>query len=146
MPYYQRAEHVWGIEPDEVRVAQARKNAQYAPRPVTVENGVAEALPYADAFFDHVVSSLVFCSVTDQRQALTEIRRVLKPGGVLHMIEHVRPQTAWLAWLFTKVTPRWSRIANNCHLDRPTVAVLRECGWQVTIHKQRFMLVRMSAE
>ncbi len=143
--HYQRASQVWAIEPDPIRAQRARTVAASCAIPMTVDVAPAEALPYADAAFDQVVSSLVFCSVTDPVQALREIRRVLKPGGTLHMVEHVRPQTKWLARFFHAITPGWQQIAHNCHLDRATVELLQREGWQVQIHRRRAMVVRLSA-
>ena len=145
LPHYRPAAQVWAIEPNPARAAEAKQAATRAVAPVTIQVAMAEALPFGDAAFDHVVSSLVFCSVADPRVALGEIRRVLRPGGTLHMVEHVRPQTRWLAALFAAVTPYWSRMAHNCHLDRPTVDLLRAEGWQVVVHRRWAMLVRMSA-
>lgn len=145
LPYYRRANHVWAIEPDAERAQRAREAAARAVIPVTIDVAGAERLPHPDNAFDHVVSSLVFCSVYDPVQALHEIRRVLKPGGTLHMVEHVRPQTRWVAALFGAITPWWRRIAHNCHLDRATIEVLEREGWQVQIHRRRAMFVRLSA-
>lgn len=145
LPYYHRARQVWAIEPDPSRAEQARAVAAICSIPITVDVAPAEVLPYADAQFDHVVSSLVFCSVNEPAQALREIRRVLKPGGTLHMVEHVRPQTGWLAALFHAITPWWQQVANNCHLDRTTVELVQAEGWQVTVHRRRAMVVRLSA-
>lgn len=149
LPYYRAAFSVCAIEPDPDRTAQARRAGQEAAQrlgiPMQVDVAPAESLPYADASFDAVVSTLVFCSVTDQRQALGEIERVLRPGGALWMVEHVRPQTPALAWLATFLTPGWQRIAHNCHLDRPTVDVLKESGWQVEILRRRGVLVKLKA-
>jgi len=145
LAYYRQARQVWAIEPDAQRAAAARAVAAQLALPITVETAGAEALPYAEHAFDHVVSSLVFCSVADPAQALREIRRVLRPGGVLHMVEHVRPQTTWVAGLFQTVTPWWRRVAHNCHLDRPTLTTLEQHGWQVTVHRRRAMFVRLSA-
>lgn len=142
---YQRATVIFALEPDPVRARQAQAAAAQSTRPVSVKIGVAEALPLADASIDHVVSSLVFCSVTDQRLALREIRRVLKPGGVLTMLEHVRPQTPAFAAVARAVTPYWRRMAHNCHLDRPTLAVLRAEGWRVHILSRRGPFVRLDA-
>jgi ubiquinone/menaquinone biosynthesis C-methylase UbiE len=144
-PYYRRAAQVIAVEPDPERVQLAREAAATASVPIRVEPGVAESLPYADGSFDHVVSSLVFCSVDDPRQALNEIRRVLKPGGALHMFEHVRPQTAVLAWLAAALTPWWSRVVPKCHLDRPTVDVLAQAGWRIELHYRRAIFVRLTA-
>ena len=146
LPYYRQATRIWAIEPDADRAQNARTVAATCPIPITIDVAGAERLPYPDAAFDHVVSSLVFCSVADQTVALQEIRRVLKPGGTLHMVEHVRPATRWLANLFSAITPWWRRIAHNCHLDRPTIDVLQRAGWQVRVHRRRAMFVRMSAK
>lgn len=143
--YYRAAHHIWGVEPDTTRAAEAQRRAVKLAVPITIEVSGAETLPYPNQKFDHVVSSLVFCSVDDQHQVLAEIQRVLKPTGTLHMVEHVRPQTQWLAWLFSALTPWWRKIAFNCHLDRPTIDVLTEAGWQVQIHRRLAMVVRMSA-
>ena len=145
LPYSRRAERVWAIEPDPARAAVAQQVGARAAVPVQVRTAAAEALPFDDAAFDHVVSSLVFCSVHEPQQALAEIGRVLKPGGTLHMVEHVRPQSAWLAALFSAITPAWSRIAHNCHLDRPTVELLRGAGWQVEVLRTRFVFVKLRA-
>ncbi len=143
--YYQRATHVWAIEPDAAQVRAAQRAAARAAVPVEVRMGVAEALPFDDHSFDHIVSSLVFCSVTEPQRALDEIGRVLRPGGVLHMVEHVRPQSRLLAAYFSLITPAWSRIAHNCHLDRPTVALLRQQGWQVEIERRLAVFVHLRA-
>ncbi len=145
LPHYGEADRVWSIEPAGSRALAASAQAQVASIPTSVSVAIAERLPFAATSFDHVVSSLVFCSVMDQRQALREICRVLRPGGVLHMVEHIRPARPAMAWMAGKVTPYWSQWANNCHLDRPTVDVLRAEGWQVDLLMQRFVLVRLRA-
>ncbi len=145
LPYYRQARQIWAIEPDVERASKARRIAETLAIPVIIEVAPAEALPYPAQSFDQVVASLVFCSVADQRQALQEIQRVLKPGGVLHMVEHVRPNQPLLAWLFQLITPWWRKVAFNCHLDRPTIEVLRAQGWQVIVHRRIAMVVRMSA-
>lgn len=149
LPYYRAAASVCAIEPDPDRAGQAQAAGEKAAAalgiPVRVDVAPAERLPYADAAFDAVVSSLVFCSVADPRQALGEIARVLRPGGVLWMVEHVRPRTPLLARLATFLTPGWRRIAHNCHLDRPTLEVLGESGWQVDVRRRRGVLVKLKA-
>ena len=146
LPLYRRADHVWAIEPVAEKVAEARMAGARAAVPVEVREAAAEALPFADDMFDHVVSSLVFCSVMDQKQALAEIERVLRPGGTLHMLEHVRPKTAPLGWLAGAVTPAWSKAAGNCHLDRMTVELLRQQGWEVRVHRRVGIFVRLDAK
>lgn len=145
LPYYRSAHHVWGIEPHTARAAQARAAAAKAMVPVTVDIAPAEKLPYADHSFDHAVSSLVFCSVDSPTDALAELERVLRPGGLLHMVEHVRPENFVFGTLARVATPLWSRIAWNCHLDRTTVDTLRAAGWRVRIEDRRFVFVQITA-
>ena len=145
-PYYRRASCVCAIEPDTARATQAQRVSRKARVALSTTQAYAEALPYPDHSFDHVISSLVLCSVTDPTQVLGEIKRVLKPNGILHMVEHVRPQNHELAQLFSFLTPWWSRFAHNCHLDRPTIETVCAAGWRVHIHKRRAMLVWMTAK
>jgi len=142
---YRRAAAVFAIEPNHASAQRAHATAQRCAIPMSVKIAVAEELPLADASVDHVVSSLVFCSVSDQRCALREIRRVLRPSGVLHMLEHVRPQESLWAAAASTVTPYWSRIAHNCHLDRPTLDVLRAEGWRVRVLQRLGVFVRIEA-
>ncbi len=142
---YRHAAAVWAIEPDAQRAAQARDAATGAGVPAHVKVAVAEALPFAAASFDHVVSSLVFCSVADPNAALDEVRRVLRPSGVLHMVEHVRPRARTFALLAHRVTPYWSQIAHNCHLDRPTIDTMRAAGWQVRVLETFGIFVHIEA-
>jgi len=145
LPFYGGQVRLAAIEPHEGRAEEARRTAARLGLAVRIETAAAEQLPFPDQSFDHVVSSLVFCSVSEPALVLAEIGRVLKPGGFLHLYEHVRPRSPAIAALFSFVTPGWRKIAHNCHLDRPTVETLRACGWQVTVHSRRWVLVRMTA-
>ncbi len=146
LPRYRKATCVFAVEPDPQRAHQAQATAMRCPIPVSVKIAVAEALPFASGSVDHVVSSLVFCSVHDPRRALREIRRVLRPGGALHMFEHIRPQTPFLANAAGKITPYWRRIAHNCHLDRATLETLRAEGWETQVLARYGVFVRIEAQ
>ena len=84
-----------------------------------------------DASFDAVVCTLVLCSVQDVQVALTEIFRVLRPGGRLLFVEHVaaRQHSTRLAWQ-RRLEPIWKRVAGNCHLTRDTEQAIRAVGFQ----------------
>jgi len=91
----------------------------------------AEALPFRDGVFDTVTSGLVFCSVDDPAVGLGEIRRVLKPGGTVRMLEHVRAATAWHGWLQDVSQPAWTWLTGGCRPNRDTEAAIAAAGFIV---------------
>jgi SAM-dependent methyltransferase len=119
---------VLALEPDATLRELALSAASAAPVPVTVEDGVAESLPVADATVDVVVSSLVLCSVADPAMALAEVVRVLRPGGLLLFYEHVRSAHHLLGIAEDLLTPLWSRVAGGCHPNRDTPALVAAAG------------------
>lgn len=122
---------VIAIEPEPTLRAHAIEAAAAAPVPVEVRPGVAEALPIGDGSCDAVVLALVLCTVADPRAALSEVRRVLRPGGAVRIYEHVR-STHWLvAAAEDLVTPLWQRLAGGCHPNRDPVASLLGAGFKV---------------
>src|SRR5919197_125579 len=84
-------------EPGRELLRRAKRRASATGRHLDFVQAFAENLPFEDNSFDTVVSTLVLCSVRDQDQALAEIRRVLKPGGELIFMEHVRADEDRLA-------------------------------------------------
>ena len=101
-------------------------------RVVEVVQAPAEQLPFADAQFDTVVSTLVLCTVNDVPRALTELRRVLKPGGRLLFIEHIRSEEPRLAAWQDRLN-RFNRIvAHGCNCNRSTLDSIRAAGFTIT--------------
>jgi SAM-dependent methyltransferase len=100
---------------------RAEKRADQAGRHVTVTTADAEHLPFEDASFDTVVASLLLCSVGDQDEALSEIRRVLKPGGQYLFLEHVRSGDQKLAHRQDRWEGVWGVMAQGCHPNRDTL-------------------------
>lgn len=126
--HFRRANRVVAAEPDPaMRVRLARKLAE-ARVPVEIVAAPAEDLPYPDGSFDAVVATLVLCTVADPARALAEIRRVLKPGGSLVVLEHVRGQGRLATWQ-DRLTPLWSRLAAGCHPNRDTRAAIERAGF-----------------
>jgi SAM-dependent methyltransferase len=119
-------------EPDPFMAAKLRqKLSRDAPAPGTVEvhEVAAEALPFEDAGFDTVVSTLVLCTVEDPESVTAEIARVLRPGGRLLYIEHVRdPSGGGLARWQDRLERPWGWFAGGCHPNRDTAAALAASG------------------
>jgi SAM-dependent methyltransferase len=90
----------------------------------------AEALPLPDASADAVVSTLVLCSVDDLERSLTEVRRVLRPGGRLVLIEHVATDGA-LGTVQRLLAPAWAVTARGCRLDRDIAAAVAAAGFDI---------------
>lgn len=96
----------------------------------------AAQLPFKAGAFDAVVESLVFCSLPSPEEALSEIRRVLRPGGELRMADHVLAP-GWIGRLQKMLAPTWFRVTGGCHLDRDVNALLAASGAHVERHRQR---------
>lgn len=95
--------------------------------------GSAARLPLRNGSVDAVVSTLVLCSVRPLDRALSEIRRVLRPGGQLHVIEHVAAEPGTQVRRVQNVlAPAWSRVGGGCSLIRPTRELLEAAGFDVT--------------
>jgi ubiquinone/menaquinone biosynthesis C-methylase UbiE len=127
---------VVAVEPEPYLRERAREAVQRASVPVTVLDGVADALPLADASCDAAVACLVLCSVPDQARALAELRRVLKPGGELRFYEHVRAPDARTrrAQRFVDRT-FWPRAFGGCHTHRDTVGAIAAAGFAIERHE-----------
>ncbi len=122
---------VVAVEPENQLRALAQSAASRATVPVRVVAGQAEALSAEDGSFDAAVASLVLCSVADVSVALTEIWRVLEPGGQLRFFEHVRSSSPLLGFLQDAITPLWKRAAGGCHPNRDTAMSIREAGFEI---------------
>ncbi len=96
----------------------------------------AQFLPFGPAEFDYVVATLVLCSVPSQAATLAEVRRVLRPGGRLHLIEHTLTGTPAVDWLLHQVERPWEWATGGCHPNRDTAAALRDAGWRLLKHQR----------
>ena len=114
-------------EPEEPMARRLRERATNGE----VVSAPAEDLPFPDASFDTVVSTLVLCTVHDQAKALGEIRRVLKPDGQLLFIEHVRSHDPKTAKWQDRILPLWRFVGHGCHPNRDTGAALAAAGFAV---------------
>jgi ubiquinone/menaquinone biosynthesis C-methylase UbiE len=111
------------VEPDPHMIKQLRSKAA-GRGGVEILEASAQALPFADDSFDTAVFTLVLCTVPDPELALREAARVLKPGGKLLFIEHVRAEEAGLAGWQDRLEKPWRFLADGCHCNRDTVAMI----------------------
>lgn len=131
-PHYPATAEVTATDYSEHMVERASPRANEAAANITVEEADAHNLPYPDSAFDSVVSALVFCSLPDQPRALAEIARVLKPGGKLRLLEHVRSHQWWRQAWERAFSPLTSLLLDGERFDRDTAAAVRAAGFDVT--------------
>jgi len=102
-----------------------------AGRRIDVIDAAAEDLPFDDGSFETVVCTLVLCTVDDPERAVAEARRVLRPGGGLLFLEHVRSQRPGLARWQDRLERPWGWVAGGCHPNRRTEDVLAGAGFWI---------------
>ncbi|MFD3263420.1 class I SAM-dependent methyltransferase [Phenylobacterium ferrooxidans] len=122
---------VVGVDPSPELLALAEAAPRAPGLAVEVAEGTAEALPFEDGSFDTVVCTFTLCSVHTPAAALTEARRVLKPGGEFLFCEHGLAPDADVARWQRFWDPLWSRMAGGCHIIRPVAAALPAAGLKV---------------
>ncbi len=148
----EQVERVEAVEPDKAMLRYARERLKTARVPITLTQTPVETLPFANETFDSAVATLVFCSVTDPMRGLHEVWRVLKPGGMLLLIEHVRAQGAFAQQLQNIITPVTKRMAGNCHWNRDTERSVINADFEIENRRdagggvQRMIVVKATRE
>ena len=129
--YGRSVERLDGVDPSERLLAMTERKLFGLPFAVSLHAASAEALPFAAATFDTVVTTWTLCSIPDVAAALREARRVLKPHGELLFVEHgASPDAAVLRWQ-QRLNPVWNVLAGGCHLDRPAADLIRAAGLRI---------------
>jgi len=122
------------VEPDRYMRRKLSKKLAASGRTNSVDiiDRALEKLDLPDESFDFVVATLVLCSVIDLDEALTEICRMIKPGGAFVFLEHVAAEArpGRLKWQ-RRLQPVWKRVAGNCHLARNTASAILEAGFVI---------------
>ena len=133
LPFYNpdQVRKVIGVDPNQafLRLGEARQQA--SPVPLEIIRAPAEALPLEAASVDTVVITYTLCSVDDPEQALREVRRVLKPGGKVLLLEHgLSPEPGVARWQH-RLNPIWKSLAVGCNLTRPVSELLKRAGFDI---------------
>ncbi|KHK91173.1 class I SAM-dependent methyltransferase [Novosphingobium malaysiense] len=136
-----RIEHFAGLDPSGKGLDYARAAAEEKGWSADIRQGVAEDIPFADESFDTVVCTFTLCSVNDHGRSLSELRRVLRPGGTLLFAEHGRSPEAKIARWQERIDPVWSKLFGNCHLSRPVTSAVAASGFSTEPSGARYMSV-----
>ena len=133
VPFYPAAvTQVTAVEPAGVGWKLAGKRLRQTRIPVHRAGLDAEALPFPDEHFDAALSTWTMCTIPDIAAALRELRRVLKPDGTLHFVEHgLAPDEPVRRWQH-RLDPVQKRLFGGCHLTRPIVELLRDGGFAIS--------------
>ncbi|WP_305096191.1 class I SAM-dependent methyltransferase [Croceibacterium aestuarii] len=140
-PFYdrQKVTAFAGLDPNGALLEQARKAARGRGWEADIREGKGEAIPFPDASFDTAVCTYTLCSVDDQHQVLSELRRVLKPGGKLLFLEHGRSPDAGPRKWQRRIEPLWKRAMGNCHLTREVSGAVAQGGFELSNTDSTYM-------
>lgn len=120
-----------GIDPHEGLLDAARSAASEKGWPADLRAGVGERIPFPDASFDTAVCTFTLCSVEDPKRVLSELRRILRPGGRALFLEHGRAPDPGVARWQDCIEPFWKPMAGGCHLTRPITSAVDAAGFEV---------------
>jgi ubiquinone/menaquinone biosynthesis C-methylase UbiE len=130
--YNGRVEQLILTEPEEPMAKRLEARLDRSGWNLDVLRAEAERLPLPDDSVDTVVSTMVLCTVDDPARATDEIARVLRPGGQLLFIEHIRSEGRFNGWAQDLFKEPWRRFARGCHCNRRTLELLLERDFQLT--------------
>lgn len=129
--YPETADQVHAVEPDLHMLRKLASRARSSPVPLYLYRGDAHDLPFADETFDAAIITFALCTIPDPSRALEEAHRVVRNGGVLRFLEHVRSPNERTARWQDRVNPWWGKVSGGCRLNQPTVDILEATHWEI---------------
>jgi ubiquinone/menaquinone biosynthesis C-methylase UbiE len=130
--YYAGVDRVTAIEPDPAFAVHARKEAAQARVRIDVLEASGDRVPLDDASADAAVIALVLCSVSSVDDVCRELARVMRPGGELRLIEHVKSENRIAGALMSALDPLWLKLnGQGCHMDRDPLPALERADFEV---------------
>lgn len=132
VPHYPPAvTRVAAVEPSDTGWGLGRDRLAAATVPITRAGLDGQSLPFPDRTFDSALSTFTMCTIPDLPAALAELRRVLRPGGTLHFVEHGRAPEEWVRCLQRSIEPVYSPLAGGCRLSRPIDQLIAAVGFDL---------------
>lgn len=128
-----------GIDPSGKGVEYAKAEAAKKGWNADLRQGFGEAIPFDDEEFDTVVCTYTLCSVENSTQVLSELRRILKPGGKFLFLEHGRSPDSNVQRWQTRIEPVWRSLMGGCHLTRPITGAVDEAGFKTIPISEGYM-------
>ncbi|MEO1159810.1 MAG: class I SAM-dependent methyltransferase [Pseudomonadota bacterium] len=141
LPHYDagKVHKVIGVDPDEQMWKAGRNRVRLSAVPVERVGLSGEQIPLEKHLADTVLVTYSLCTIPDVVAALTEMRRILKPGGRLLFLEHgAAPEESVRKWQ-ARIDPVWKRIAGGCHSGRPIPQLLEQAGWKIDEMEQAYI-------
>ena len=132
LPFYgNEVDHLFALEPSPELRKMAGRRTKSARFTVEFLDRTAEEIPLERRSVDTVVTTWTLCTIPDPIRALQEMKRVLKPGGVLLFVEHgLAPEPGVQAWQH-RLNPLWNRIGGGCNLDRKIDELILQSGFRL---------------
>ena len=133
IPYYPSGvARVRAVDPATLGRGLAARRIAASPVPIDFVGLDGQHLPVDDDAVDHVLITWSLCTIPDVDRTLSEVRRVLRPGGTLHFVEHGRAPDPAVALWQDRLTPIQRRLFGGCHLNRPLDALIQRAGLTLT--------------
>ena len=130
LPFYGEDARLTFLEPNPHMSRRLTKRAAKLGLEITVVGEKGEKIPFPDASFDSVVTTLVLCTVDDLSRVVSEARRVLRPGGAFYFYEHVASERSFRRRWEDVLNPAWRFVTTGCNLNRDISGAIRDAGFR----------------